>query len=82
MKQVMTETDLSEICARLSQQIDAIVQVGGGPRDFDAGAWLSTWLREPLPAIGGQRPIDLLGTEQGQAIVAKALAQIQSGAYG
>ena len=51
------------------------------PDGFDARAWISQWLREPLPALGGVRPIDLIDTMEGQALVATALEQTQSGAY-
>ena len=39
------------------------------------------WLTEPLPALGGSRPADLMDTMEGQSLVAAALAKIQSGAY-
>lgn len=48
---------------------------------FDAAAWLADWLREPLPALGGEKPIELLDTMEGQALVSRMLAQIGSGAY-
>ena len=48
---------------------------------FDANLWLSRWLHEPLPALGNRKPMDLLDTMEGQALVSQALAQIQSGAY-
>lgn len=48
---------------------------------FDAAAWLANWLREPLPALGGGRPIELLDTMEGQALISRTLAQIGSGAY-
>lgn len=49
--------------------------------NFDSFAWMSNWLDQPLPAFGGRKPIDLLDTMEGQAMVSKALGQIQSGAY-
>ncbi|MFN3458076.1 MAG: antitoxin Xre/MbcA/ParS toxin-binding domain-containing protein [Novosphingobium sp.] len=62
-------------------QVEAIVAESGDPKGFDAPEWLSRWLREPLPALGGTPPVALLDTMEGQAMVAEALARIQSGAY-
>lgn len=67
--------------ARLIGQVEAIVAESGDPKDFDAPEWLSRWLREPLPALGGTPPMALLDTMEGQAMVAEALSRIQSGAY-
>ena len=67
--------------AKLVGQLEAMIEESGDPVGFNATEWLSTWLREPLPALGGGKPIDLLDTMEGQAIVARVLAQIQSGAY-
>jgi putative toxin-antitoxin system antitoxin component (TIGR02293 family) len=67
--------------ARLIGQVEAIVADSGDPKGFDAPEWLSRWLREPLPALGGTPPMALLDTMEGQAMVAEALARIQSGAY-
>lgn len=66
---------------KLVGQLEAMIEESGDPQDFDAPEWLSTWLREPLPALGGVKPIDLLDTMEGQAMVSQALAQIQSGAF-
>lgn len=66
---------------KLVGQIEAMVEESGDPEGFDAPEWLSRWLREPLPALGGDRPINLLDTMEGQALVSRALAQMQSGAF-
>jgi putative toxin-antitoxin system antitoxin component (TIGR02293 family) len=68
--------------ARLMGQLEVMVEESGNPNGFDTGAWMSRWLKEPLPALGGTRPIDLLDTMEGQSLVSTALAQIQSAAYG
>lgn len=67
--------------AKLVGQLEAMVEESGEPEGFDAPSWLSNWLREPLPSLGGGRPIELLDTMEGQAVVSRALAQMQSGAY-
>lgn len=66
---------------KLVGQLEAMVEESGDPAGFDAPEWLSRWLREPLPALDGDKPINLLDTMEGQALVARALAQMQSGAY-
>jgi putative toxin-antitoxin system antitoxin component (TIGR02293 family) len=67
--------------AKLVGQLEAMVEESGDPEGFDAPAWLSQWLRQPLPAFGGRKPIELLDTIEGQSLVAQALSRIQSGAY-
>ena len=67
--------------ARLVAQVQRIVDESGDPEGFDATAWTSRWLDEPLPALNGVCPVDLLDTMEGQALVSNAIAQIQSGAY-
>lgn len=67
--------------ARLVGQLEAILAESGDAEGFDAPAWLAQWLRAPLPALGGVRPIELLDTMEGQSLVSQALARIQSGAY-
>lgn len=67
--------------AKLVGQLETIVAESGNPEGFDAPEWMSRWLREPLPALGGKAPISFLDTMEGQAIVSDALERIQSGAY-
>lgn len=67
--------------AKLLGQLQAMLEESGDPKGFSARAWISVWLREPLPTLGGTRPLDLLDTMEGQALVSDALARIQSGAY-
>ncbi|KGM33270.1 type II RES/Xre toxin-antitoxin system antitoxin [Inquilinus limosus] len=67
--------------ARLVGQIEAMVEESGDPKGFDAAAWMARWLNDPLPALGGTCPIELMDTMEGQALVSTVLAQLQSGAY-
>jgi len=67
--------------AKLVGQLLAQIQDSGDAEGFDAVAWMSRWLSDPLPALGGTRPIDLMDTMEGQALVSTTLAQLQSGAY-
>ena len=66
---------------RLVGQIQAMVEESGNPKGFDARAWLTRWLSEPLAALGGACPRDLLDTIEGQRMVSEALARMRSGAY-
>lgn len=67
--------------ARLVGQLEAMVRESGNPEGFDATAWMARWLKEPVPALGGARPLDLMDTMEGQSLVSTVLAQVQSGAY-
>lgn len=67
--------------ARLVGQVEAMLAEADSPPDFDAQAWLARWLSQPLPALGNAKPIDFMGTMEGQALVSRTLAQIESGAY-
>ena len=66
---------------RLIGQVEAMVEESGDPEGFDARAWLTRWLGEPLAALGGVCPRDLLDTIEGQKLVSEMLARMQSGAY-
>lgn len=67
--------------SRLIGQTQAMVDASGNPDVFDAAAWVAQWLDQPLPALGGRRPAELMDTAEGQAIVANMLSHAQSGAY-
>ena len=67
--------------ARLVGQVQAMVEESGSPKGFNAAEWVATWLQEPLAALGGRRPAELMDTSEGQAIVSNLLARMQSGAY-
>jgi putative toxin-antitoxin system antitoxin component (TIGR02293 family) len=66
---------------RLIGQVEAMVRESGDAEGFDAASWLSEWMRSPVPALGGARPLDLMDTMSGQALVSQVLSQMQSGAY-
>lgn len=66
---------------RLIGQVEAMVAQSGNPEGFDADRWLGEWLERPLPALGGSKPADFMDTMEGQELVARLLAQAQSGAY-
>lgn len=77
-------TDASERflgLAKLIGQVQAMVEESGETEGFDAKAWTARWLNEPLPALGGAAPVELMDTMEGQALVSATLARMQSGAY-
>jgi putative toxin-antitoxin system antitoxin component (TIGR02293 family) len=67
--------------ARLVGQVQAMVEESGNPEGFNAAEWVAGWLERPLPALGGQRPAELMDTPEGQGIVSQLVARMQSGAY-
>lgn len=69
--------------ARLLAQANDIVanSTASDAEGFDAGKWLGQWIERPQPALGGQKPADLIGTPTGLAMVERVLGAIQSGAY-
>ena len=66
---------------RLLGQLQTMIRESGNLDGFDASAWLSAWMSAPVPALGGARPLDLMDTMTGQALVSQVIAQMQSGAY-
>lgn len=58
-----------------------MVRESGDPQGFNAAEWLSRWLRETLPALGGRMPITLLDPMASQALVSQTLSRVHSGAY-
>lgn len=66
---------------KLVGQVQTMVEESGDPEGFDAHEWLSAWLRHPLPAYGGVKPIEYLDTMEGQAMISRTLAQMQAGVY-
>lgn len=49
--------------------------------NFDASAWVRGWIAQPVPALGGRRPEEFIGSDEGQREIATLLARAQSGAY-
>ena len=67
--------------ARLVGQVEVMVKESGNPEGFNAGKWVADWLERPLPALGGQRPAELMDTTEGQGIVFNLVERMRSGAY-
>nr|WP_230945241.1 MbcA/ParS/Xre antitoxin family protein [Burkholderia cepacia] len=58
-----------------------MVEVSGNPDGFDVQSWLFDWLHSPVPALGGQRPVDCLHTPEGIDLISRLLTSAQAGAY-
>jgi putative toxin-antitoxin system antitoxin component (TIGR02293 family) len=67
--------------ATLIGQVETLVEEQGAPEGFDAAKWFRDWMRRPVPALGGRRPVELLDTREGQQIVSGLLDAIRAGAY-
>jgi uncharacterized protein (DUF2384 family) len=80
-KKPANESELDIGLARMIGEVEAMVRESGDLEGFNAAEWLSRWLREPLPALGGRMPITLLDTMTGQALVSQELARMRSGAF-
>ena len=70
-------TTPSEFLITLLRQLETVIP----DAEFDVAAWLSQWIETPVPALGGARPIDLMNTPEGQALVLMTLSQMWGGAY-
>ena len=53
-----------------------LVQQFGDTGHFDAKQWLEAWLKQPCPALGGQKPEHFLGSDEGAQQIEKVLWQM------
>ena len=67
--------------AALIGQVAALVREQGAAQGFDAARWFHKWIEEPLPALSGRKPAELLDTKEGQQVVADLIGAIRGGAY-
>jgi len=78
------EKDASERVMGLSAligQVQALVEEQGNPQGFDAAKWFHNWAEQPVPALNGKKPLELLDTKEGQQLIASLLESIRAGAY-
>ena len=75
------EASLALGMASLIAQVQTMIEQSGNPEGFDAARWVARWVDRPLPALGGQKPAELMGTPDGRALVHNIVARMQSGAY-
>lgn len=70
--------------AKLIGQVETMLAESGDPElthGFDAARWLTHWMEEPIPALGGASPSEYMDTIEGQEMISKLLAMMQTGAY-
>ena len=67
--------------ASLIGQVQIMIEESGNPEGFNAAEWVARWIDRPLPALGGQKPAELMDTSDGQALVSNIVARMQSGTY-
>ena len=82
-KKTLSQDESSRVLgiSRLVGQAQAMVVESGDPIGFNAAEWVAGWLDQPVSALGGRRPAELMDTAEGQAIVANLLERAQTGAY-
>lgn len=73
----------SDLLTGVQVMLDTIKTASLSPDavNFRHGRWLSNWMEEPNPALGGVRPKDIVGTQDGQAAVINLLHAILHGVY-
>jgi putative toxin-antitoxin system antitoxin component (TIGR02293 family) len=67
--------------ARLIGQAQSLVNESGSQKRFDAAAWMSVWIDQPIPALGGKAPAEFMDTVDGRGLISNLLSQQQSGTY-
>lgn len=67
--------------AGLIGQVEAMAKESGVPEGFSVSTWFAAWVISPLPALGGDRPIQYLDTSDGRAVISQLLCQMQSSAF-
>lgn len=60
------------------QAADVILQA---IRVFESQELAFKWLQSPVPALDGEKPFDLLGTDEGCSLVASAIQKIAWGDF-
>lgn len=72
--QPMPHDDLKDFALR-------VVSESGNKAPWDVDGWLTTWLEQPVPALGGVRPSELLQTEGGLEQLLRLLKCARSGVF-
>lgn len=78
-----TREHLSAV-VKLTNQIRKMLSESGDPiaaADFDVDQWLTHWMEQPMPALGGRCPAEYMTSIEGQERVSRLLAMMQTGAY-
>lgn len=56
--------------AALAAVVRRTIDESGNPEGFDVRTWTAHWLQASLPALGGSRPAEYMGTREGRLLVA------------
>lgn len=68
--------------SRLIGQVQAMVQASGTEtEEFSAPRWFAGWIAQPVAALGGLCPQELLDTADGREALGNLLTQMQFGVY-
>lgn len=66
---------------KLIGQLKALYNDSGEIQDFNTTTWLASWFQEPVPALGGIKPVKYLCSIAGQQYVGKLIRQAIHGSY-
>lgn len=75
------EGDAAIGLAKLVGQVVSIVSESGTFSEFGSSAWLGAWPTQPLPALEGTPPGELLDTAESRMLVSQVLSHAQTGTY-
>ncbi len=67
---------------RVMSTLQQLLQESGDPAllpGFDLEAWVSAWIRTPVPALHGKTPADMLRNPEGQRAVEDLLERMRGG---
>jgi len=67
--------------AKLISVVQAIVEESGDARNFDAAAWVDSWLKQTVPALNWKTPADYLYTDEDCDRLILLLRQMQAGVF-
>jgi uncharacterized protein (DUF2384 family) len=67
---------INQVTVMLAESSDPVTAAG-----FDVDKWLVDWMNQPMPSLGGRRPIEYMDTIEGQDQVSRLLARMQSGTF-
>jgi len=74
--------DQEKFIEELISLVETMVAESGDPDvPFNAEKWLTEWINQPLPALGGARPVEYMETPERREIITRLLASAQTGAY-
>ena len=67
---------------RVVATLRKLLEESGDPeqlKEFDLGGWVSQWMREELPELGGKTPAQMLRNPEGQRAVEQVLERMRGG---